>query len=264
MSYYYYLEFLAMKKDVKLVLSGGGARGFAHIGILIGLAELGITPIAISGTSAGSLVGAFVADGFHPLEIKEIFEKHKFKKSFHFKNLKAGIFTSDSINEIISKNLRTKNIEDLKMPFYVTATNLLNGDRTVFNSGAITERVVASCSIPILLPPVYINNVPYIDGGVTSNLPVEQFLPKDKIKIIGVNVNPISPYSSETGIIDTVDRTIQLCLKENVMRNASNCDVFIEPKGIDSYQLMDNHKIKEIIQLGYNHMKAIKVELDKL
>jgi NTE family protein len=160
--------------------------------------------------------------------------------------------------------LRTKNIEDLKMPFFVTATNLLSGDRTVFNSGAITERVVASCSIPILLPPVYINNVPYIDGGVTSNLPVEPFVPKDKIKIIGVNVNPISPYSSETGIIDTVDRTIQLCLKENVMRNASNCDVFIEPKGIDSYQLMDNHKIKEIIQLGYNHMKAIKVELEKL
>lgn len=253
-----------MKKDVKLVLSGGGARGFTHIGILIGLAELGITPIAISGTSAGSLVGAFVADGFHPLEINEIFEKHKFKKSFHFKNLKAGIFTSDSINEIISKNLRTKNIEDLKMPFYVTATNLLNGDRTVFNSGAITERIVASCSIPILLPPVYIDKVPYVDGGVTSNLPVEPFLPKDKIKIIGVNVNPISPYSSETGIIDTVDRTIQLCLKENVMRNASNCDVFIEPKGIDSYQLMDSHKIKEIIQLGYNHMKAIKVELDKL
>ena len=67
-----------MKKEVKLVLSGGGARGFAHIGILIGLAELGITPIAISGTSAGSLIGVFLADGFHPTEIKEIFEKHKF------------------------------------------------------------------------------------------------------------------------------------------------------------------------------------------
>lgn len=250
--------------EVKLVLSGGGARGFAHIGVLIGLAELGIKPVAISGTSAGSLVGAFVADGFHPNEIKEIFEKHKFKKSLRFSNLKAGLFTSDSIHEIISKNLRTKNIEDLKIPFYVTATNLLNGDRIVFNSGAIIERVVASCSIPILLPPVYIDKVPYVDGGVTSNLPVEPFLPKDKTKIIGVNVNPISPYSSETGIIDTVDRTIQLCLKENVMRNASNCDVFIEPTGIEKYKLMDNEKVSEIIEIGYNHIKTIAPKLTSI
>jgi NTE family protein len=253
-----------MKKDVKLVLSGGGARGFAHIGALIGLAELGINPIAISGTSAGSLVGAFIADGFQPKEIKEIFEKHKFKKSLHFSNLKAGIFTSDSIHEIISKNIRSKNIEDLKMPFFVTATNLLNGDRIVFNSGPIIERVVASCSIPILLPPVYIDNVPYVDGGVTSNLPVEPFIPKDKTKIIGINVNPISPYSSETGIIDTVDRTIQLCLKENVMRNASSCDVFIEPIGIEKYQLMDNEKVREIIELGYMHIKTITTQLSSL
>ncbi len=250
--------------EVKLVLSGGGARGFAHIGVLIGLAEFGINPIAISGTSAGSLVGAFVADGFHPNEIKEIFEKHKFKKSLHFSNLKAGIFTSDSINEIISKNLRTKNIEDLKMPFFVTATNLLNGDRVVFNSGAIIERVVASCSIPILLPPVYIDKVPYVDGGVTSNLPVEPFLPKDKTKIIGVNVNPISPYSSETGIIDTVDRTIQLCLKENVMRNAASCDIFIEPSGIEKYQLMDNEKVSEIIAVGYKYLKTIAPKLSSI
>lgn len=242
--------------EVKLVLSGGGARGFAHIGILIGLYELGIRPVAISGTSAGSLVGAFIADGFHPAEVKEIFEKHKFKKSLHFKNLKAGIFSSDSIHDIISKNLRAKNIEELKMPFYVTTTNLENGDRVVFNSGAIIERVVASCSIPILLPPVYINRIPYVDGGVTSNLPVEPFLPKNETKIIGVNVNPISPYSPDTGIIDTVDRTIQLCLKENVMRNAAYCDAFIEPKGIDKYQLMDNEKVKEIIELGYTHIKT--------
>jgi len=253
-----------MKKEVKLVLSGGGARGFAHIGILIGLAEQGINPIAISGTSAGSLIGVFLADGFHPTEIKEIFEKHKFAKNINFLDFKSGIFSSSPLYEIIDKNLRTKNIEDLKTPFYVTATNLANGDRIVFNSGKISDRVVASCSIPILLPPVYINEVPYVDGGVTSNLPVEPFLPKDNTKIIGVNVNPISPYSNETGIIDTVDRTIQLCLKENVMRNASSCNVFIEPKGIDSYQLMDNHKIKEIVQLGYNHMKTIQSELNKL
>lgn len=253
-----------MKKEVKLVLSGGGARGFAHIGILIGLAEQGITPIAISGTSAGSLVGVFVADGFHPTEIKEIFEKHKFAKNINFLDFKSGIFSSSPLYELIDKNLRTKNIEDLKTPFYVTTTNLANGDRIVFNSGKISDLIVASCSIPILLPPVYINGIPHVDGGVTSNLPVEPFLPKDGHKIIGVNVNPISPYSNETGIIDTVDRTIQLCLKENVMRNASSCDVFIEPKGIESYQLMDNHKIKEIIQLGYNYIKTIKSELDIL
>lgn len=249
---------------VKLVLSGGGARGFAHIGVLIGLAELGITPIAISGTSSGSLVGAFVADGFHPKEIKEIFLKNKFKKRMHFSNHKTGIFTSDSIHEILSKNLRTKNIEDLKVSFYVTATNLLNGDRIVFNSGAITERVVASCSIPILLRPVYIDKIPYVDGGVTSNLPVEPFLPKDKTKVVGVNVNPISPYSSETGIIDTFDRTIQLCLKENVMRNASSCDIFIEPSGIEKYKLLENEKISEIIAVGYNHLKKMGTKLTSI
>jgi NTE family protein len=182
----------------------------------------------------------------------------------HFLNHKTGIFTSDSIYEVLSKNLRTKNIEDLKIPFYVTATNLLNGDRIVFNSGAIKERVVASCSIPILLRPVYIDNVPYVDGGVTSNLPVCPFLPKDKTKIMGVNVNPISPYSNDTGIIDTFDRTIQMSLKENVMRNASSCDIFIEPTGIEKYRLLDNEKINEIIAIGYNHLKSMEAKLTSI
>jgi NTE family protein len=248
--------------EVKLVLSGGGARGFAHIGILIGLAELGVKPIAISGTSAGSLVGVFLADGFHPTEIKEIFEKHKFNKNLNFLDLKAGLFSSSSLYELINKNLRTKHIERLPIPFYVTTTNLQNGERTTFSSGEIADRVVASCSIPILLPPVYINEIPYVDGGVTSNLPVEPFIPKSEVKIIGVNVNPIEAYSPNSNIISSIDRTIKLCLKESVDKNAKECDLFIEPKGIENYQLMDNQKIQEIIQLGYNHLKSINLNLE--
>jgi len=250
-----------MEKEVKLVLSGGGARGFAHIGVLIGLAELGVKPIAVSGTSAGSLVGVFLADGFHPIEIKEIFENHKFNKNLNFLDLKAGLFSSSSLYEIINKNLRSKHIEQLPIPYFVTTTNLLNGERTIFSTGEIADRVVASCSIPILLPPVYINGTPYVDGGVTSNLPVEPFLPKNNIKIIGVNVNPIEAYSPNANIINSIDRTIKLCLKESVDKNAISCDVFIEPKGIENYQLMDNHKINEIIELGYNHIKNLNQEI---
>ena len=253
-----------MKKQVKLVLSGGGARGFAHIGVLMGLYELDIKPIAISGSSAGSLVAAFVADGFHPIEIKELFEKHKFKKNLHFKNLKAGLFSPDSIYELINKNIRSKNIESLQIPLFVTVTNLLNGNRTVFNKGNIAQCVVASCSIPMLLPPVYINDIPYVDGGVTSNLPVEPFLPKDACKIIGINVNPISNYSPKTSVIDTIDRTIQLCLKENVMRNAALCDLFIEPRGIEKYKLLDNEKASEISALGYNHIQEVLKTVDSI
>jgi len=191
-------------------LLGGGARGIAHIGILIGLAELGIKPIAISGTSAGSLVGVFLADGFHPTEIKEIFEKHKFNKNLNFLDLKAGLFSSSSLYELINNNLRTKKIEQLSIPYFVTTTNLLTGDRTVFSRGEIADRVVASCSIPLLLPPVYIEGTPYVDGGVTSNLPVEPFLPKDEIKIIGITVNPIEAYAPTANIINSIDRTIKL------------------------------------------------------
>src|ERR1043165_9607884 len=108
-------------------LAGGGARGAAHIGVLKALLELNIVPATVSGTSAGTIVGAFLCDGFSPEEIAEIMGSFEFKNRISFMNFRRGIFSIEPVEKLLKNNLRSTNIELLRLPFYVTAANLDNG-----------------------------------------------------------------------------------------------------------------------------------------
>jgi NTE family protein len=237
-----------------MVLSGGGARGVAHLGVLKALEEYGIKPNAISGTSAGSIVGAFLCDGFSVDETIAIIKKVVIKNKINFTGLRTGLLSMLPIENLLKNNLRTKNIEDLAIPFYATAANFNNGKAQIFSEGSIIERVLASCSIPIVFSPVFINNIPYVDGGLCSNLPVEPFY-ESKEKIIGVDVNPVSEYSNGLGFIANMERTINLVIKENTLANSKRCDVFIEPQGLQKFYMFDSKHIPNIIDIGYNYVK---------
>ncbi len=242
-------------KKVNIALSGGGARGFAHIGALQALYEKGFEANAISGTSAGSLVGTFLADGYTPNEIHDIFQSFKFKKSFNFKNFKSGLLSSESLFEILNKNIRAKKIEDLKILMHINVTELDTGERTVLTSGNIIESVIASCSIPFILEPVKINNILYIDGGVSSNFPADVFLTDKEHETVGISVNPISKFEAKLSMIDKLDRMVRLTLKNNLEENKKHCKIFIEPAGLEKYRVLDNDKFNEIVKLGYEYTK---------
>jgi NTE family protein len=247
-----------------LALSGGGARGAAHIGVLKALLEWDIVPAAISGTSAGSIVGVFYADGFSLEEISELLRTFEFRNKFSLLNFRKGLFSPEPIERLLKNNLRSKNFEQLQLPFFSTAASLHTGRPVVFSEGPLVEAIVAACSVPIVFPPVFINNIPYVDGGLSCNLPVEPLLSRPE-KIIGVHVNPTLEYRPEAGFIENMDRTFNLFIRENMWTNIEKCQVFIEPAGLEKFHLFDYKHMQAMLDLGYSfvHGRLKKEEVLK-
>jgi len=182
------------KKDTKhkigIALSGGGVRGFAHLGVLKALNENNIYPDIISGTSAGALAGLFYADGYSPQESYDIFYDNSLFKFAQLAVPNKGFLSIDKVSKILKKHIRAKTFEDLKLPLIVTASNLNDGEVEYFHSGEIIDKVVASASIPVLFKPTIINDKTYVDGGIFDNLPTTPI--KDQCeKLIASHVNPV-------------------------------------------------------------------------
>jgi NTE family protein len=214
------------KRKLSLCLSGGGARGLAHIGVVKYLVENNISYLSISGTSAGAMIGAFLCDDFHPSEIEEIILKQLKKPKINLVNFKEGLLNISFLKEVLKNNLRTTLIENLPKQLYVNATNFQTGESVTFNSGNLIEIVLASSSIPIVFEPIYINGTPYVDGGLSCNINVTPFI-NNSNKILGVNVNPIIDYNKKLNLVSQIDRLIQLSIKENSLLNIKQCDFYI-------------------------------------
>lgn len=133
-----------------IVLSGGGAKGFAHIGVLKALNEKGIYPDVISGTSAGSIVGAFYADGIEPDDILKIFIGKDLYSLVQIIMPRKGLFKMKDLLAMLKKNLSAHRIEELKVKTYISATNFTTGRVKYFYEGPIIKPIVASASIPVL------------------------------------------------------------------------------------------------------------------
>jgi NTE family protein len=238
-------------------LSGGGARGFAHAGVLKALNESGIYPEVISGVSAGAIVGALYADGHTPDQICEIFSS---KNSF-FNYVKPrlpgkGMFKTVGLKENLTKNLHAETFEELKLPLYVAATNIHTGKIEYFSKGQIVDRVLASAAIPVLFEPVEIDGNLYVDGGVLDNFPVTPIL-KDCRELIGISLNPILPEDNFKNLVRIAERTFRLSVSSNISPKIGLCDMVFEPKELGSYGLLDASKGRDIFRMGYEYARDL-------
>jgi len=252
-------------KKIGIVLSGGGARGFAHIGVLKALNENGIYPQIISAVSAGSIVASLYADDKKPEQIYEIFEELDIYKFLRFYRPKFGLLKADGIRKTLGKNLSVENIEDLKIQTIISATNFTKAQTDYFKKGSIIDAVMASSAIPLLLKPYMINGQMYVDGGLMNNLPVEP-LDKQCDFIIGVNVNPVREITRFRSFRNFADRVMHLAIRANVNMNISKCDMYIEPPGLMEYHLLKVSSAKEIFETGYEHTMMLidKFNNDKI
>ncbi len=244
-----------------LVLSGGGARGFAHLGVVKAMQEKEVTFSAVSATSSGAIVGAFLCDGYTPDEIADICSTAIPLTHFNF-HLSPGILSIDSLHKLFAKYLRSRTFSGLKYPLHVSVTNLNDGSQVIISEGDICEAVIASASIPIIFPPVFIGGVPYADGGLSGNLPAEPFI-GSTLKTVGVHVNKPAPYDVNVSMVRQLERMIHLGIRENVLREMKHVDLLIEPDGLSGYGLFDTKKIHDIIQAGYDYTKH-QVKTDSL
>ena len=234
-----------------LALSGGGAKGLAHLGVLKVLDEKGIIPDIISGTSAGALAGSLYADGHDPEEILSFFEKKAFKEFAAFSIPQGGIFKMDRLKEFLETHLHAKNFEDLKTPLRVVATDIEHGISVVFENGPLVPAILASCAFPIVFTPVEIENHYYIDGGLLKNFPVST-IKKDCEITIGVNVTPLTKQTYRNSLTYVAERSFHYVSLANAIPDRKLCDILIEPKEVSEFAMFTLDHTKEIFDIGYN------------
>src|SRR5450759_212569 len=246
---------------IGLVLSGGGARGFAHLGVIQALNETGIFPDVISGTSAGAIIGVLYADGYTPQQILKLMNSASRLDFMRPALPREGLLQINGVIKIFKTALRSKKFSDLKIPLFVTATDLNNGKAVYFSEGNLYDPVIASASIPVLFQPVKIDGISYVDGGVLDNLPIRPIENKCRI-LIGSFVNPVGYMEKISGLINIAERTFMLSMSKEINEKAKRFDLFIAPLELRNYKILDPEKAHELFEIGYNATNEKLKEID--
>lgn len=243
------------KYKLGLALGGGGARGFAHLGVFDALHERGIKPDIISGTSAGALAGAFYADGYTPKEILGLFKNVRFGELATTSFPREGFLKMNGLAAFLKKNLRAKTFEELRMPLRVMCSDIESGKKVLFDSGELIPPILASCAVPIVFEPVKIGDQHLVDGGLFINLPAS-VLRKDCEKVIGVNISPLSLMKYHKSLKYIIERSMHFLMAENTYSDRKLCDYLIESNEIGKYPLFELKKATQIYQKGYEIANA--------
>ncbi|HET7844021.1 MAG TPA: patatin-like phospholipase family protein, partial [Xanthomonadales bacterium] len=181
---------LVAGKSMSLVLSGGGARGFAHIGVIKALREAGIEIDAVGGTSIGAIIGAGIACDWPTEELVAEFHRSFVAtnplsdRTFPFVSMVSGRKVSRLLREAFGE----REIEDLVLPYFCISSNLTDGRMAVHRSGPVWQWLRASVAIPGVLAPVFYRGQVYVDGGVINNLPVETMRESQRGEVIAVDI----------------------------------------------------------------------------
>ncbi|MFO7869710.1 MAG: patatin-like phospholipase family protein [Bacteroidales bacterium] len=280
---------------IGLVLSGGGAKGFAHIGVLKVLEEHGIYPDYISGTSMGAIVGALYAMGYTADEISEINQRLDWSKIFsdnvslnkivmeekyesqrylfNFKiydrkiKLPSGLIQGQQLEylllDLMWPNYTYQNFDSLTVPFHCVSVDLLSGDIVEFSAGNLVQSVRASISIPSVFTPVLMDSMVLIDGGVARNFPVQEVLDMGADIVIGVNIGFKQEIELEdlSSLSDVLVRSMALGAINDAKIQCDKVDFLISPdlKGMGP---SDFSKFQEIEELGKEAAMAQISQID--
>lgn len=211
-----------MKKDIALVLSSGGARGYAHIGAIKILQQQGFNITSIAGTSMGALVGGIYASGQLPeleewllsLDIMEVLKLTDF--SISKKGLVKGKKVIDRIRQIVPD----RNIEDLPIPYCAVATDIINETETVFTQGNLFDAIRASIGIPTVFQPKKIDGHYYVDGGLLNPIPVDRIKRHQGDLLVVVDVSSPIPYEKKKdAVVHEKKHLKQIDLIQNKLNN---------------------------------------------
>lgn len=246
---------------IGLALSGGGARGFAHLGVIKALEEFGLSISEVSGTSAGSIAGAFYCHGYKPDEIVEIVSSAGFLRSVRPAWSWTGLLNMEGFRVVMQKYLPENSFESLKLPLTIAATDIVSGRVAYFDSGELIARIIASSSIPALFNPVILDGHVYVDGGIIDNLPVRPLVGKCEF-IIGSHCNPVQQRIDFKNVKEVMERSLLIAINVNSGISKTHCNVVIEPSDLDKFTTFDLAKGKEIFDIGYKHVRNNFKQLD--
>jgi NTE family protein len=238
---------------VALVLGGGAARGFAHVGVLRVLEQEKIPVDLIVGTSVGSLIGALYAEDRNSFEVEWTafqLEKDDLLDYGVFNAVMGMSFAAgDRLEQWLGSKIKVKNIEDLKIPFAAVATDLNWGSRVVIDKGSVARAVRASSAIPGVFPPVQHLGKILVDGGVSDNIPIGVAREKGADIVIAVDISENIGNTDIKNVVDVVLQATNIMFALNVEHSKRGADVLVTPK-IGDVAMLDFGQKKRCMQAG--------------
>lgn len=234
---------------IGLALGSGGARGFAHLGVIKVLTEHQIPIHLISGSSMGALVGSFYGAGLDIHRLYKLAIAFKRKYYLDFTVPKMGFIAGKRLKELIRLFTHGKTIEQLDIPVAIVATDLIKGRKVVFQQGSIADAVRASISIPGIFVPERIDGQLLVDGGVIDRVPVSVARDMGADIVIAVDVSHVKINEEITSIFDVILQSIDIMQDELVRHREIASDVMIRPH-VEHFSARAFTKIEEIIQIG--------------
>lgn len=283
------------RPKIGLVLSGGGAKGFSHIGVLKVLEEAGIKIDYIGGTSMGAVVGGLYASGYNAFQIDSIVRVTNFdnllidyiprtSKSFYEKrndelyalilpfnkfkigvpqSLSKGIFNYNLFNKLTLHVRHVRDFNQLPIPFLCIATDIELGEQVLLDKGVLAQALYASSALPSVFSPVILEDRFLIDGGITNNYPIEEVRKLGADIIIGVDVqNGLRDREQLKDASKILFQITNLQMIEKMKLNAKNTDIYIKPD-IKDYGAVSFEKAKEIILRGEEAAFSVYEKIDQ-
>lgn len=233
---------------IGLVLSGGGARGLGHLGLLCALEELGIRLSVISGVSSGAIVGALYSAGYSPKEILIMVKKHA---SFPRAVFGGGFFSAFGLKHFLNNYFPSDSFSALHIPLLITTTDIRSRRFIMFSEGSLCKILLGSSAVPGLFAPVKYKDYCLADGGILNNFPVECIVNKCD-KIIGCHVNNPGNgyYQKQFHRLTIVEQCFHMAIAKITAQKSSLCDVFIKPS-LGAYNMFDIKYADTIFEAGY-------------
>ncbi len=246
------------KHELGLVLSGGGVKGAAHIGVLQALEEHDIKPTCISGTSAGALAGAFYACGYSAAEIFKLINEQNFFKLNALTWDHPGMIDIEKFFSAFLPYFENKTFESLNIELQVATTDIISGKLKIFNSGPLLKPLLASCAFPFIFAPVVIDDVLYSDGGIINNFPTKH-VTNTTNKTLGVYVSPLRKITKNqlNSAIAVADRAYRITNRYESLNKLEDCTWIINPPELENYGTFTLSKIEDIYKIGYKHGTAM-------
>ena len=243
----------AKKADPKIavVLGGGSAKGFAHVGVLRVLEKERIPIHMIVGTSVGSLIGGIYASNPDSFQLE--WAAFKINKGdmldYSIVASKLGPVPGMRLESFVEQNAKVKKIEDTKIPFYPVATDLNTGETVTLEKGSLARAIHASSAIPGIFIPVSFGNRTLVDGGVTGNIACDIARSKGADIVIAVNLQKDIKDYDISSVVDVIAQSISIMMHENTKTKLRYADIVIEPD-IKGVSLFDFSKKKTIMEEG--------------
>jgi predicted acylesterase/phospholipase RssA len=282
-------------ETVALALSGGGARGFAHIGVLQALEEEGLRPDLIVGSSMGAVVGGLYAAGYSTADLKSIALSTDWSSLFFDKPARRNLFLAQketSARHILSLRFRGwspevpvalssgqklselmfdlahraayqpwPSFDDLKVPFRAVATDLVTGKAVIFSRGDLSEAMRASISLPLVFTPYRLDTLLLVDGGVTENIPVEISRDQGAQVVIAVDLSTgFDPDGSMEMPWELADRVTSIMHQGRNESSRRDADLVITPE-VGTHKSTDFANVDRLIEAGYRAAKALMPQI---